>query len=249
VTLRPPEFRLDERDLRAVCNARTRAIVVNTPHNPTGRVFTRDELETVARLCIEFDAIAITDEVYEDLVYDGEHIPLATLDGMWERTVTLSSLGKTFSLTGWKIGWAIGPEDLTAGVRAAEQFIIFAVATPLQHAAAAALRADAAFYEDLVAGYHGKRDLLAEGLDRLGFGVYLPEGTYFILADHTAFGFEDDVAFARHLTTDVGVAVIPPSAFYHDPTDGASLIRFAFCKDEATLREALVRLETLRSAR
>lgn len=246
VTLRPPGFRLLEADLRAVCSSRTRAVVVNTPHNPTGRVFTREELEAVARVCRDFDMIAITDEVYEDLVYDGQHVPLATLDGMWERTLTLSSLGKTFSLTGWKIGWAIGPDHLIAGVRAAQQFIIFDVATPLQHGAAAALRADAGFYTELVADYRRKRDLLAEGLDRVGFTVYLPEGTYFILADHTAFGFDDDRAFARHLTTEVGVAVIPPSAFYHDPADGATMTRFAFCKDDETLREALVRLQALR---
>ncbi|HDK46276.1 MAG TPA: aminotransferase class I/II-fold pyridoxal phosphate-dependent enzyme, partial [Actinobacteria bacterium] len=216
------------------------------PHNPTGRVFSRPELETVASPCKEFDAIAITDEVYEDLVFEGTHISLAQLEGMWERTITLSSLGKTFSLTGWKVGWAVGPDQLTAGLRAAHQFVTFATATPLQHAAATALRAPDAFYSDLVADYRRRRDLLTGGLVRLGFEVFVPEGTYFILADHTRFGFSDDVAFARHLVAEVGVAVIPPSAFYHRREDGSSLVRFAFCKDEATIEEALHRMASLR---
>lgn len=246
VTLRPPDFRLEEDALRSVFNDKTRAIIINTPHNPTGRVFTRSELETVARLCHEFDAIAVTDEVYEDLVFDAEHLSLASLDGMWDRTLTLSSLGKTFSLTGWKVGWGIGPPDLTAGLRAAHQFVTFAVATPLQHGAATALQAPAAFYADLQEAYRRRRDILVAGLDDLGFKVFQPEGTYFVLADHTSFGFPDDMAFVRHLITERGVAAIPPSAFYHDPADGADLVRFAFCKDEKTLGEALDRLASLR---
>jgi len=246
VTLRPPEFALDETSLRAAFSHKTRAVLINTPHNPTGRVFSREELETVASLCKEFDAIAITDEVYEDLVFDGVHTSLAQLDGMWERTITLSSLGKTFSLTGWKVGWAVGPDDLTAGLRAAHQFVTFATATPLQHAAAAALEAPEVFYIDLVADYRRRRDLLAGGLTDLGFDVFMPKGTYFILADHTRFGFSDDVEFARYMVTEVGVAVIPPSAFYHRREDGSSLIRFAFCKDEGTLKEALHRMASLR---
>ncbi|GBD85031.1 putative N-succinyldiaminopimelate aminotransferase DapC [bacterium BMS3Abin02] len=246
VTLRPPDFALEEMALRAAFSPKTRAILLNTPHNPTGRVFSRPELETVASLCKEFDAIAITDEVYEDLVFEGTHISLAQLEGMWERTITLSSLGKTFSLTGWKVGWAVGPDQLTAGLRAAHQFVTFATATPLQHAAATALRAPDAFYSDLVADYRRRRDLLTGGLVRLGFEVFVPEGTYFILADHTRFGFSDDVAFARHLVAEVGVAVIPPSAFYHRREDGSSLVRFAFCKDEATIEEALHRMASLR---
>ncbi len=245
VTLRPPEFRLDPDELRAAFGPRTRAIVVNTPHNPTGRVLDEGELGAVAELCHEFDAIAITDEVYEHMVYEGEHRSLAALPGMWERTVTLSSLGKTFSLTGWKVGWAVAPPPLTAAVRAAHQFLTFATATPLQHAAATALAAPASYYEDLLAAYRRRRDLLVAGLAEVGFGVYPPQGTYFVLADHTPFGFPDDVAFARHLTTDVGVAAIPPSVFYPDRADGRPLVRFAFCKDEATLAEAVARLGTL----
>ncbi len=246
VTLRPPHFRVDPDELRAAFGPRTRAILVNTPHNPTGRVFDEEELEAIAGLCQEFDAVAITDEVYEHMVYEGQHRSLAALPGMWERTVTLSSLGKTFSLTGWKIGWAVAPPPLTAAVRAAHQFLTFATATPLQHAAAVALAAPPQYYAELRAAYRARRDLLVAGLEAAGFGVHPPQGTYFVLADHAPFGFADDVAFARHLTTEVGVAAIPPSVFYPDPADGRTLVRFAFCKDEATLAEAVDRLARLR---
>ena len=161
---------------------------------------------------------------------------------MRERTITLSSLGKSFSLTGWKIGWAIAPPQLTAGVRAAHQFLTFATATPLQHGAIAALRAPESYYADFVADYRRKRDLLVDGLARLGFTVYPPDGTYFVLVDHTPFGFENDVAFCKHLIEHVGVAAIPCSVFFHDPRDGQRLVRFAFCKTEETMREALSRM-------
>ena len=221
--------------------------MVNTPHNPLGRVFSRTELEAVASVCIRHDLLCFADEVYERLVYDGgQHVSIATLPGMWERTVTLSSLGKTFSLTGWKIGWSVAPERLTAGVRAAHQFLTYATATPLQHGAVAALDASQDYYDQLVSDYQRKRDLLAEGLDSVGFEVYVPEGTYFIMCDHTSFGHPDDRAFARHLTSDIGVAAIPPSAFYHTDGGGEALIRFAFCKGEETLRAAVDRLVALR---
>ncbi len=249
VTLRPPDFAVDADALRAVMSPRTRVILVNTPHNPTGRVFGLPELELIAELCREHDVIAITDEVYERLVFEGEHIRLATLDGMRERTVTLSSLGKTFSLTGWKVGWAIAPPPLTEAVRAAHQFITFATATPLQHGAVTALRAPAAYYSSLLKDYRARRDLLVEGLADLGFEVYPPQGTYFVLADHTAFGQPDDVAFCRHLIDHAGVAAIPPSAFYSNPADGRNLVRFAFCKTQDTLREALKRLGALDNTR
>lgn len=245
VTLRPPQFRLDGDELRAAFSAKTKAIVINTPHNPTGRVFDLDELQTVADLCHEYDAIAITDEVYERMVFDGKHVSLASLDGMWDRTVTLSSLGKSFSLTGWKVGWAVAPDHLTAGVRAAHQFLTFTTASPLQHGAAAALRAPESYYFNLAASYRAKRDLLAGGLGALGFNVSMPQGTYFMLAGHKRFGFDDDISFVRHLIEKTGVAAIPPSAFYHRPEDGASLVRFAFCKDEETLRTAIERLGAL----
>lgn len=247
VTLRPPKFKLIASDLEAAVGKSTKAIVINSPHNPTGRVFTRSDLEAIADLCRRHDLIAITDEVYEHMVFEGEHLSLAQLPGMWERTVTLSSLGKTFSLTGWKIGWAIAPPDLTAGVRAAHQFLTFATATPLQHAAAAALAAAQEYFGELAASYRSKRDLLAEGLDGVGLKVFLPEGTYFMMADHSTFGLGDDVAFVNHLIDEVGVAAIPPSAFYHDKSEAKDLVRFAFCKDEGTLREAIERLKRLRS--
>ncbi len=241
-------FTFDESELRAAFSGKTRAILVNTPHNPTGKVFTRAELETIARLCVERDVIAITDEVYERLVFetDRPHVSLATLPGMAERTVTLSSLGKTFSLTGWKIGWAIAPAGLSAGVRAAHQFLTFAVATPLQHAAVEALTNGEEYVRGLVEEYRGSRDFLAGVLERAGLRVFPTEGTYFIMADHSALGFEDDVAFCRHLTSEVGVAAIPPSAFYSHKELGKHLVRFAFCKKRETLEEAARRLGALR---
>ncbi len=242
VTLRPPDFSFDEAELRRAFTPRTRAIIVNTPHNPTGRVFRREELELIASLCREHDVLAITDEVYERLVFDGAHLRLAAFDGMAERTVTLSSLGKTFSLTGWKIGWAVARPPLTQAVRSAHQFLTYATATPLQYGAAAALRAPQSYFEEFVASYRRRRDVLVRGLLDVGFAVRPPEGTYFILADHTPFGFDSDVAFCRHLIEHVGVAAIPPSAFYADPSHGRSLVRFAFCKEEATLEEAVERM-------
>ncbi len=247
VTLHHPGFRLRADDLEAAVTSRTRAVLVNTPHNPTGRVFDRAELAAVADLCRRHDLVAITDEVYERMVYDGEHLRLATFPGMWERTLTLSSIGKSFSLTGWKTGWAIGPEHLTAAVRAAHQFLTFTTPNPMQHGAAAALAAPEDYYEELVAGYRRRRDLLTAGLAELGFEVTVPEGAYYVLADHTGFGFADDVSFVHHLIEDVGVAAIPPSAFYPVSDEGRRLVRFAFCKDEATLGEALRRMQRLRS--
>jgi aspartate/methionine/tyrosine aminotransferase len=245
VTLRPPGFNLDPDEISSVLSPRSRMIVINTPHNPTGRVFGRDELEAIADICQSHDLIAVTDEVYERMVFDGQHLRLAALPGMWSRTLTLSSLGKSFSLTGWKTGWAIGPELLTAGVRAAHQFLTFTTPNPMQYAAAAALAAPDSYYRQLVAAYRRRRDLLADGLAGLGFGVTVPQGTYFLMADHTHFGLGDDVRFVHHLIREVGVAAIPPSAFYHRPSDGKSLVRFAFCKDEETLSRALDRLSRL----
>lgn len=246
VTLRPPGFRLPETELRAAFGAGARAIVVNTPHNPTGRVFSRPEMDLLAELCVSHDAIAFTDEVYEHIRFDGlPHLSLASWPGMWERTVTMSSVGKSFSLTGWKTGWAVAPEHLTAGVRAAHQFLTFTTPNPMQYGSAAALAAPPEYFEELGALYTARRDLLAEGLDRLGFGVHTPEGTYFLMADHRPFGFVDDLAFVNHLIEKVGVAAIPPSSFYENPADGAELVRFAFCKSEETLRVALERMEAL----
>jgi aspartate/methionine/tyrosine aminotransferase len=245
VTLRPPLFELDPDELRSVFSPRTKAIVVNNPHNPTGRVLTHAELSVIADLCVEFDALAITDEVYEEMVYDVAHIRLAALDGMWDRTLTLSSIGKTFSLTGWKLGWGIGPAGLTGGLRSAHQFLTFTTPTPVQHGAVAALQAPGDFYDDLRAGYREKRDLLADGLEKTGFEVYRSQGTYFMMAGIEGFGLLDDRAFCRHMVEKARVVAIPPSVFYHQPEDGSRLVRFAFCKDEGILGEALDRLAGL----
>jgi N-succinyldiaminopimelate aminotransferase len=245
VTLRAPDWSFDADELARAFTPKTRAILLNTPHNPTGKVFTRAELETVAALCREWDVLCVTDEVYEHILYDGAHVPMATLRGMRERTLTISSFGKTFSLTGWKIGWAAAPPALTAAIRAAHQFITFATATPLQHAAAAALAIGREYYDGLASFYRRKRDDLVAGLSRLGFVVQPPAGTYYVCADFRPFGFDDDVAFCRHLIENVGVAAIPPSAFYENTRYGKTWARFAFCKKEETLKEAIRRLNTL----
>lgn len=260
VTLRAPRiapgeiggapFSFDETELRAAFTPRTRAVLVNTPHNPTGKVFSRAELQIVADLCVKHGAIAIADEVYERLVYEPQshpHVRLATLPGMAERTITLSSLGKSFSCTGWKIGWAIAPPALSAAVRAAHQFLTFAASTPLQVAAVRAIEQGDAYAASLAAELKGRRDLLARALAEIGFGVHLPHGAYFIMADHSTFGAVDDAAFCRGLIEKVKVAAIPPSAFYANPAPARSLARFAFCKREETLRAAIERLGALRA--
>jgi aspartate/methionine/tyrosine aminotransferase len=242
VALRAPDFSLDPEELRAAFNPQTKAIVVNNPHNPTGRVFTTEELQAIADLCIEFDAIAICDEVYEEMTYEADHQHLATVDGMWERSLTLSSLGKTFSLTGWKLGWGIGPPHLTSGLRSAHQFLTFTTPTPVQHGAVAALHAPPSFYEEMRQGYKEKRDLLAMGLKEAGFEPHIPQGTYFLMAEHPA--AVDDRQFCRDLVVKAGVVTIPPSVFYSRPELGSGLVRFAFCKDEEVLQEAVERLKT-----
>lgn len=240
VTLRPPDFALDLDELASVVSHATRALVINNPHNPTGRVFSDDELRGIAALCIENDVIAICDEVYEEMTFGATHRRLAAYEGMWERTLTLSSLGKTFSLTGWKVGWAIGPPTLTAGLRAAHQFLTFTTSTPAQHGAVAALGASETFYDRMRDEYVAKRDLLASGLAETGFEVFTPEGTYFLMASHPAAA--DDREFCRRMVVEGGVAAIPPSVFYSDPASGSGLVRFAFCKDENTLSRAIDRI-------
>jgi len=248
IELEPPDWSFDAAALHRAFGPRTRAVLLNTPHNPTGKVFTPAELETIAALCREADAICITDEVYEHLVYEGAHVPMASLPGMRERTIAISSFGKTFSLTGWKIGWAAAPPELTAAVRAAHQFITFATATPLQHGAAAAL-ADAGpdYYDGLLADYRARRDYLVRELSRIGFAVRPPAGAYFAAADFRAFDDRgDDRAFARRLIEEVGVATIPPSVFYSEPNRPRPWVRFAFCKKMETLEKAIERLSKLR---
>ena len=245
VTLHAPDFTLNEDELRSAFSDKTKMIIVNSPHNPTGRVFTRDELGLIAELAIQHDSIVLSDEVYDKLVLTGEHIPIATLPEMRNRTITLRSLGKVFSVTGWKIGWSVASPELTQGIRNAHQFLTFCAATPLQVAAATALRATEDYFKTYTAEYRERRDLLVDGLLSVGFNVKPPEGTYFILADHTPFGFEDDVAFCHHLVKTCGVVGIPPTAFYSKSAEGRGLIRFAFCKGAETLKNAVERLRGL----
>ncbi|RAL38707.1 hypothetical protein DM860_002685 [Cuscuta australis] len=243
VTLRPPDFSVPLDELKSVISKNTRAILINTPHNPTGKMFTQEELNVIASLCIENDVLVFTDEVYDKLAFEMEHISMASLPGMYERTVTMNSLGKTFSLTGWKIGWAIAPPHLTWGVRQAHSFLTFATSTPMQYASAAALRAPDSFYVDLKKDYSAKKAILVDGLEAAGFTVYPSSGTYFVMADHTPFGMKDDVAFCEYLIKEVGVVAIPTSVFYLNPEDGKNLVRFTFCKDEQTLRSAVERMK------
>jgi N-succinyldiaminopimelate aminotransferase len=244
VTLEAPDWSFDVEELRRAAEG-SRAILVNSPHNPTGKVFSRRELETIAGICREEDALCLTDEVYEHIVYDGQHVPMATLTGMRERTITISSFGKTFSLTGWKVGWAAAPAPLSAAVRAAHQFVTFATATPLQHGAAVALSTGSEYYRLLRDSYRGKRDYLVRELAAIGFRVSSPAGTYYVCADFRPLGFDDDVAFCRRLIEQIGVAAIPPSVFYEHPERGKSYARFAFCKKDSTLETAVARLRRL----
>ena len=244
VTLEAPDWSFDVEKLRRAAQG-ARVILVNSPHNPTGKVFSGGELETIAGICREEDALCLTDEVYEHIVYDGHHVPMATLPGMRERTITISSFGKTFSLTGWKIGWAAAPAPLSAAVRAAHQFVTFATATPLQHGAAVALSTGSDYYRLLCDSYRGKRDYLVRELAAIGFGVSSPAGTYYVCADFRPLGFDDDVAFCRRLIEKIGVAAIPPSVFYEHPERGKSYARFAFCKKDSTLETAVARLRRL----
>ncbi|MBI1946214.1 MAG: aminotransferase class I/II-fold pyridoxal phosphate-dependent enzyme [Deltaproteobacteria bacterium] len=252
VTLRAPAFRVEESALRAALSPRTRMIVVNSPHNPTGRVLSVEELDVIARVCVERDLVALTDEVYEHLVFAGaRHVPLATRPGMRERTVALSSTGKTFSFTGWKVGWATGPAPLIAGVQRAHQFLTFCAATPLHAAMATALeRFQQSFFTSLLAEYTARRDFLVDALRAAGFSPIVPEGTYFVLCDLCGLTDEDDVTFARRLIDEAGVAAIPPSVFYtHAKEEGRRLLRFAFCKREQTLDEAARRLRAWHASR
>jgi N-succinyldiaminopimelate aminotransferase len=242
VTLRAPDFALDSDALRAAVTPRTRVLLVNTPHNPSGRVFTRAELEAIAAVCIEHDLVCISDEVYEHLVFDGRHIPPATLPGMAERTLTISSVGKSFSVTGWKIGWVCGSAELVGAVRTVKQFLTFAGGTPLQYATAAALALRGGEVDALAAALHAKRDRLCDGLRAAGYEPLVPQGTYFVNVDVG----EDGAVFCRELPDRCGVVAVPTSAFYFDREAGRSLVRFAFCKREEVIDEAAARLATLR---
>ncbi|MBZ0287926.1 MAG: aminotransferase class I/II-fold pyridoxal phosphate-dependent enzyme [Anaerolineae bacterium] len=249
VPLHPPAWTFDPDELRAAFNKNTRCILLNTPHNPSGRVFTVEELTMIAELCQEFDVTVISDDVYEHLVYDdARHIPIASLPGMFERTVTVGSLGKSFSVTGWKLGWVYGPNTLMKGVWQGHQFITFAASNPSQVAAAHALSLPGTYFEDFQAMYTIKRDIMMQGLTAAGLKAQTPEGTYFVMADFSDVFDGDDVEFARYLTTEIGVGCIPPTFFYSEPHKSivGKQARFAFCKNDATLREAGERLAKLR---
>ena len=245
VTLHEPDWSIDPDELRAAFGPKTRGIVVNSPHNPTGKVFARDELELIAELCREHDAIAFTDDIYEHIVFDGEHIPLATLPGMAERTVSIHSMSKTYSVTGWRIGWTIAPAALSVGIRRVHDFLTVGAAAPLQAAAVTALDFPQRYYDDLVAGYRERRDAILPALRSAGFRVHEPAGAYYVMTDIRELTDEDDVTFALRLIRDPGVAAVPGSSFFSRPELGRTKLRFAFPKRLATLAAAAERLARL----
>ena len=246
VTLHEPDWTFDPDELAAAFNDHTKAIIINTPNNPTGKVFTREEFETVAALCRKWDAMAISDEIYEHITYDGHrHIPIATIEGMADRTVTINSLSKTYSVTGWRVGWTISPPSLTGAIRKVHDFLTVGAAAPLQEAGVVALGLADQYYRDLAAQYCRRRDMLLDILERHHFTCYKPYGAYYIMTDISTFGFNDDVEFARYLVKDVGVAAVPGSSFYKNAAKGRTKLRFCFCKRDETLREADQRLEKL----
>lgn len=245
-------FMFDREELRAAFNERTKAIIICNPNNPTGKVFTRSELEFIADLCKEFDALCFTDEIYEHIIFDTkadddpfEHICMANIEGMRERTVVVNSLSKTYSVTGWRVGYCIAPPDITSAIRKVHDFLTVGAANPLQHAGAYALGLPPSYYDELQREYQKKRDFIVPVLKNAGFKCDSPEGAYYVMADVSDFGFSDDVAFTKHLIREVGVAVVPGSSFYHDTTLGSQMVRFCFCKKDETLEAAAENLTRL----
>ena len=252
VPLRAPDWSFDRDELRATFNKKTKAIIVCNPNNPTGKVFTREEMEFISGLCQEFDALCFTDEIYEHILYprDGaeiKHISMAQLDGMRDRTVVVNSMSKTYSVTGWRVGYCIASPEITNGIRKVHDFLTVGAAAPLQAAGAYALSLPQEYYQTLQREYQRRRDLLLPVLEEAGFGTFSPDGAYYIMTDISAFGFADDVEFTRHLIREVGVACVPGSSFYSNPALGAQQVRFCFCKKDETLNRAAERLSKLRS--
>jgi aspartate/methionine/tyrosine aminotransferase len=248
VQLHPPEFSFNKEELTAAFSDRTRAIIINTPNNPTGKVFNREELDLIAKLCIQYDVLAITDEIYEHIIYDEiKHIPMATLPGMADRTITINSISKTYSVTGWRIGYVIASGEISQSIRKMHDFLTVGAAAPLQVAAAQALGFPTAYYRKLVDFYSKRRDFMLKELAAIGFDCIRPAGAYYIMADIAPFGWKNDVDFARHLAEKIGVAVVPGSSFYQDnANDKHRFIRFCFCKQFATLEAAIERLQKLK---
>src|SRR5262245_30172767 len=247
VRLLEPNWTFDPAELDAAFSNRTKAIIINTPNNPTGKVFTREELEHVARLCRKWDVVAVTDEIYEHIVYDGaEHVSLATLDGMRERTVTISGISKTYAVTGWRIGYCLAPASLTGAIRKVHDFLTVGAPAPLQEAAAEAVSFSRDYYSRLADDYRQRRDYLVPVLEGAGFRAFEPRGAYYVMTDISAFGFDDDVAFARYLVSEGGVAAVPGSSFYSNPADGRQRLRFHFARRRETLEAAAERLHRLR---
>ena len=247
VRLHAPDWTFDPAELAAAFGPKTRAIIVNTPNNPTGKVFTRAELEIIRDLCLRWNAYAITDEIYEHMLYDGgEHISMATLDGMRERTITINALSKTYSVTGWRVGWAVASPEVTSAIRKVHDFLTVGAAAPLQEAGAVALQFPQEYYATLASEYAQRRERLLGILSGAGFKCFRPRGAYYIMTDISAFGFPDDIAFAKYLVTEIGVAAVPGSSFYRDPADGRTHLRFTFCKTEKTFQAAAERLAKLK---
>jgi aspartate/methionine/tyrosine aminotransferase len=246
VALRPPDWSFDPDELRRAFNRRTRAIVVNTPHNPTGKVYSRAELELIAELCLEHGAVAITDEIYEHLVYAGEHVSIATLPGMADRTITISGASKTFSVTGWRVGWLIAPPGLTSGIRKVHDFLTVGAAHPLQVAIAVALELPPSFYTELRSDYLERRDALVAGLRECGFEAAAPQGAYYVMAGIAPLGFDDDTVMARHLIEHAAVATVPASSFYHGLDGGRGHLRFSFPKRLETIERGVQALRHLK---
>jgi aspartate/methionine/tyrosine aminotransferase len=246
VQLRAPDWTFDRDELRRAFSSKTKAIIINTPNNPTGKVFDREELTCIADLCREFDALAITDEIYEHITYDGRaHIPIATLPGMRDRSILVNSLSKTYSVTGWRVGWVLAAPDLTDSIRKVHDFLTVGAATPLQQAGVLALASPPSYYADLAAHYQARRDLLIDILNNVGFQTITPYGAYYIMADISPLGHSNDVTFVRHLIQNVGVAAVPGSSFFEDPRNGERFIRFCFCKKYETLEKAKFLLQRI----